>query len=63
MDFLFPFGNEVGDGLLQNTNDGTASVKLSAFFPYFDAAESDIFVSQPENSSTYHGYNAVLMFS
>lgn len=45
MDFLFPFGETVGDSLLQQNDDGAANVRLTAFFPYFDNAERDIFVS------------------
>lgn len=45
MDFLFPFGEDVGDSILQNNDDGAANVQLTAYFPYFDIAEDNIFVS------------------
>jgi hypothetical protein len=46
LDFLYSFGEEVGDTLLQPSNDGTANVQLSTPFPYFDEVESDLFVSE-----------------
>ena len=44
MDFLFPFGGDVGDSLLQNTDDRVAKVYLTTFIPYFDRAESLLYV-------------------
>ncbi len=46
IDFLFPFGESVGDSILQSNDDGVANVLLTAIFPYFDHAESDVYVSQ-----------------
>lgn len=45
IDYLFPFGEAVSDNLLQENDDGVASVQLTTFFPYFDHAESSLFVS------------------
>lgn len=46
VDFLFPFGEDVGDSLLQRGNDRAANVQLSKFFPFFDTAESNVYVCQ-----------------
>ena len=46
VDILFPFGEDVGDSVLPRGNDGEANVQLSTFFPYFDSAESDLYVSK-----------------
>lgn len=51
-DFLFPFGADAGDIELQRNDDFAAELELTAFFPYFDRAERNIFVSHAEEEMT-----------
>ena len=56
---FYPYGDEMGDGLVPRNDDSSIAVQLSVIFPFFDRGENNLYVSE---SKYFSKLNLVCIF-